>query len=356
MSVAVVTGSNGLIGAEAAAHFGGLGLDVVGIDNDMRSVFFGPEASTAWTRRRLEDTLGPAYRHHELDVRDRHAIDTLFRSYGAAIELVVHTASQPSHDWAAREPFTDFDINAVGTLNLLEATRLRAPEATFIFTSTNKVYGDTPNRLPLVELDTRWEVERGHTYYDGIREDMPIDHTLHSLFGASKVAADILVQEYGRYFGLRTACFRGGTLTGPHHSAAELHGFLAYLMRCLMTRKRYTVFGYKGKQVRDAIHSHDLISAFDSFFRSPRVAEVYNMGGGRFSNASVLEAIELSEEIAGERLDWTYEEANRIGDHIWWIGDNSRFESHYPDWKLDYDVRRILEEMYEANAERWRPR
>jgi CDP-paratose 2-epimerase len=355
VSVAVITGSNGLIGAESAAHFGGIGLDVVGIDNDMRSVFFGPEASTAWTRRRLEDTLGSAYRHHDLDVRDRDAIDALFRTHGAAIELVVHTAAQPSHDWAAREPFTDFDINAVGTLNLLESTRLRAPEATFIFTSTNKVYGDTPNRLPLVELDTRWEVERGHTYYDGIREDMSIDGTLHSLFGASKVAADVLVQEYGRYFGLRTACFRGGTLTGPHHSAAELHGFLAYVMRCVMTRKRYTVFGYKGKQVRDAIHSQDLIAAFDAFFRAPRFAEVYNIGGGRFSNASVLEAIELSEKIAGEPLDWTYEEANRIGDHIWWIGDNGRFESHYPDWKLEYDVRRILEEMYEANADRWRP-
>jgi CDP-paratose 2-epimerase len=355
MSVAVVTGSTGLIGAEAAAHFGGLGLNVVGIDNDMRSVFFGPEASTAWTRRRLEHTLGSAYRHYHLDVRDRDAIDALFRTHGREIELVIHTAAQPSHDWAAREPFTDFDINAVGTLNLLEATRLRAPEATFIFTSTNKVYGDTPNRLPLVELETRWELDPRHRYYDGIREDMSIDHTLHSLLGASKVAADVLVQEYGRYFGLRTACFRGGTLTGPHHSAAELHGFLAYVMRCVMTHKRYTVFGYKGKQVRDAIHSRDLISAFDAFFRAPRVAEVYNIGGGRFSNASVLEAIAFSEEIAGERLDWTYEDANRIGDHIWWIGDNGRFQSHYADWKLQYDVRRILEEMHEANADRWRP-
>jgi CDP-paratose 2-epimerase len=354
VSVAIVTGSTGLIGSEAAGHFGGLGLDVVGIDNDMRSVFFGPEASTAWTRQRLEETLGSGYRHQHLDVRDRDAIDRLFRMYGAAIELVVHTAAQPSHDWAAKEPFTDFDINAAGTLNLLEATRLSAPEAPFIFTSTNKVYGDTPNRLPLVELDTRWELQRDHTYYDGIREDMSVDHTLHSLFGASKLAADVLVQEYGRYFGLKTACFRGGTLTGPHHSAAELHGFLAYVMRCVMTRTRYRVFGYKGKQVRDAIHSRDLISAFDAFFRAPRVAEVYNIGGGRFSNASVLEAIALSEEIAGERLDWSYEEANRVGDHIWWIGDNGRFQAHYPEWKLEYDVRRILEEMHEANAERWR--
>jgi CDP-paratose 2-epimerase len=356
MSVAVITGSTGLIGAEAAAHFGTLGLEVVGIDNDMRSVFFGPDASTAWTRRRLEEALGPGYRHHDLDVRDRDAMDTIFRSHGSAIELVIHTAAQPSHDWAAKEPFTDFDINAGGTLNLLEATRLHAPDATFIFTSTNKVYGDTPNRLPLVEHNTRWELEPGHTYHDGIREDMSIDHTLHSLFGASKVAADILVQEYGRYFGMRTACFRGGTLTGPHHSAAELHGFLAYVMRCVMTGKPYRVFGYKGKQVRDAIHSHDLIAAFDAFFRAPRVAEVYNIGGGRFSNASVLEAIALSEEIAGRSLEWNYEEANRIGDHIWWIGDNGRFQSHYPGWKLEYDVRRILQEMYEANAERWRPR
>ncbi len=354
MSVVVITGSTGLIGAEAAEHFGKLGLEVVGIDNDMRRVFFGPEASTAWNRARLERTLGAHYRHCDTDVRDREAILALFAEYGAATELVIHAAAQPSHDWAAREPFTDFDINAVGTLNVLEATRMHAPDATFIFTSTNKVYGDTPNSLPLVELETRWEVEPTHTYYDGIREDMPIDHTLHSLFGASKVAADVLVQEYGRYFGMRTACFRGGTLTGPHHSAAELHGFLAYVMRCVMAGKPYTVYGYKGKQVRDAIHSQDLIAAFEQFFRAPRVAELYNIGGGRYSNASVLEAITLSEQIAGEELDWTYDEANRIGDHIWWIGDNSYFQSHYPEWKLEYDVRRILEEMHEANADRWR--
>ena len=355
MSVAVITGSTGLIGAEAAAHFGEAGLEIIGIDNDMRSVFFGLDGSTAWTRQRLESSLGANYAHQDLDVRDRESIDALFRRHGSAIELVIHCAAQPSHDWAAREPFTDFDINATGTLNLLEATRLHAPGATFIFTSTNKVYGDTPNSLPLVELDTRWEVDPKHTYYGGIREDMSIDHTLHSLFGASKVAADVLVQEYGRYFGLRTACFRGGTLTGPHHSAAELHGFLAYVMRCVMSRRPYTIFGYKGKQVRDAIHSHDLIAAFDAFVKAPRVAEVYNIGGGRFSNASVLEAIALSEEIAGEQLEWRYEEANRIGDHIWWIGDNARFQSHYPEWALAYDVRRILKEMHEANAERWRP-
>jgi CDP-paratose 2-epimerase len=355
VSVAVITGSTGLIGAEAALHFGDSGLEVVGIDNDMRSVFFGPDASTAWSRSLLERSLGRRYRHEHVDVRDRDAILAIFARYGTAIELVVHAAAQPSHDWAAREPFTDFDINAVGTLNVLEAARLHAPEAAFVFTSTNKVYGDRPNSLPLVELETRWEIDPQHTYAGGVREDMSIDETLHSLFGASKVAADVVVQEYGRYFGMRTACFRGGTLTGPYHSAAELHGFLAYVMRCVMTRKPYTVYGYKGKQVRDAIHSRDLIKAFDAFFRAPRSAEVYNIGGGRFSNASVLEAIRMSEEIAGEELVWTYEDAHRIGDHIWWIGDNGRFESHYPGWELEYDVQRILVEIYETNAERWRP-
>jgi CDP-paratose 2-epimerase len=353
MSVAVITGSNGLIGSEAAIHFGSLGLDVIGVDNDMRKTFFGPDGSTLWNRRRVQKRLGKKYIHNDDDVRDRHAMRDLFARYGTSIDLVVHTAAQPSHDWAAREPFVDFDINAVGTLNLLEATRLHSPDATFIFTSTNKVYGDRPNQLPLVEEETRWEIARDHPYWSGIREDMSIDDSLHSLFGASKVAADVLVQEYGRYFGLRTACFRGGTLTGPNHSAAELHGFLAYVMRCVMTGRPYTVFGYKGKQVRDAIHSEDLIHAFDAFFRGPRVAEVYNIGGGRFSNASVIESIELAQEIAGEELQWTYKEENRIGDHIWWIGDNGRFESHFPDWKLEYDVRRILSEIHDANVDRW---
>ena len=352
-NVALITGASGLIGSEAAVFFGGLGYDVVGVDNDMRSVFFGPDGSTQWNRGRVEKVLGAGYVHHNLDIRDRDAILALFRRYGKAIGLVVHTAAQPSHDWAAREPFVDFDINAVGTLNMLEGTRLHAGEVPFIFTSTNKVYGDTPNRLPLVELPTRWEIEEGHDYENGIREDMSIDRSLHSIFGASKVAADILVQEYGRYYGLPTACFRGGTLTGPNHSAAELHGFLAYVMRCAISGRPYTVYGYKGKQVRDAIHSHDLIRAFDEFARAPRVGEVYNIGGGRFSNTSVLEAIEIAQEISGRELEWSYEETNRIGDHIWWIGDNGRFAAHYPEWRLAYDVRRILEEIHDANVERW---
>jgi CDP-paratose 2-epimerase len=353
VSVVVITGSSGLIGSEAAIYFGDLGLDVVGLDNDMRQVFFGPDASTDWNRHRVQEALGKRYVHRDLDIRDRGAILDIFRRYGSDIELVIHAAAQPSHDWAAREPFVDFDINAVGTLNLLEGARRHAEQATFVFCSTNKVYGDRPNSLPLRELDTRWEIESDHTYWNGIREDMSIDHCLHSLFGASKAAADILVQEYGRYFGLRTACFRGGTLTGPRHSAAELHGFLAYVMRCVMTGTPYTVYGYKGKQVRDAIHSEDLIRAFHEFWKAPRVAEVYNIGGGRYSNASVIEAIELSQEIHGEELEWTYQEANRIGDHIWWIGDNGRFEEHYPEWKLEYDVRRILEEIRDANRDRW---
>lgn len=353
MSVVVVTGSAGLVGAEAARAFAGLGHDVVGIDNDMRRVFFGDEASTAWNAEELQRALGARYHHESLDIRDREAIARLFERYARDIVLVLHAAAQPSHDWAATDPLIDFDINAVGTANLLEATRRAAPESVFIFTSTNKVYGDRPNELPLHELETRWEIDPAHTYAGGIREDMPIDACLHSVFGASKVAADVLVQEYGRYFGMRTACFRGGTLTGPGHSATELHGFLAYVMRCTISETPYTVYGYKGKQVRDAIHSQDLIGAFRAFFEAPRVAEVYNIGGGRFSHCSVLEAIDRCQEIAGTKLEWSYSDRNRVGDHIWWVGDNGRFRSHYPAWRQEYDVDRILKEIHEVNRARW---
>lgn len=352
MTIAVITGSCGLIGSEATRHFANLGYEVVGIDNGMRAHFFGSGASTDWQRESLLKALGDSYRHFDADIRDNGKIESIFRQYGSNIGLVIHTAAQPSHDWAAREPHTDFSVNASGTLNLLEATRRHAPDAVFIFTSTNKVYGDTPNRLPLVELEKRWEIEPGHRYANGIAEDMSIDQTLHSLFGASKVAADVLVQEYGRYFGMKTACFRGGCLTGPNHSGAELHGFLAYLMKCVITGTPYKVYGYKGKQVRDNIHSHDLIRAFEEFAKNPRSAEVYNIGGGRFSNCSMLEAIELSQRIARRELDFSYTDDNRIGDHIWWISDNGRFASHYPNWRLEYSIERILQEIYEAQVER----
>ena len=352
MSVAIITGSAGLIGSEAARHFAALGLDVVGIDNDMRRAFFGDEASTRWQRERLESELA-RYRHEDIDIRDAAALDRLFAQHKSEIVLVVHAAAQPSHDWAARDPQTDFAVNATGTLNVLEATRAHCPEAVVIFTSTNKVYGDLPNRLPLVELDTRWEIDPSHPYAAGIPESMSIDQSLHSLFGASKVAADVLVQEYGRYFGLRTACFRGGCLTGPGHAGTQLHGFLAYLMMCTVTGRPYTVFGYGGKQVRDNIHARDLIRAFQAFFEAPRVGEVYNIGGGRDSNCSMREAIDLCQSITGRELDVTYSNEARTGDHMWYVSDLARFRSHYPGWSITYDVPAILREIAEQGSERW---
>lgn len=348
-----MTGAAGLIGSEAARHFCDTGMTVVGIDNDMRKVFFGEEASTHWQRNRLESELGDRYIHVDADIRDANAMDELFKKYRDDIELIVHTAAQPSHDWAARDPQMDFTVNANGTLNLLQSTRNFAHEATFIFTSTNKVYGDTPNRLPLEETETRWEIDSQHSYANGIAEDMSIDNCMHSLFGASKVAADILVQEYGRYFDMKTASFRGGCLTGPNHSGTQLHGFLAYLMKCTMTGTPYTVFGYKGKQVRDNIHSYDLIQAFDHFHRSPRCGEVYNIGGSRFSHCSMLEAIKICEEISGRELSYTYADDNRMGDHIWYVSDVSKFQSHYPDWKLTLNVQDILQQIYDYNVDRW---
>ncbi len=352
MSVAVITGSAGLIGSEAVRYFAGLGMQVVGIDNDMRGVFFGAEASTRWNRQRLEREV-PGYQHHDLDIRDYAAIEAVFAQYGSDITLVIHTAAQPSHDWAARDPFADFSVNATGTLNMLQATRQYSPDAAFIFTSTNKVYGDRPNELPLIELAERWEIDPAHPYVGGIPEDMSIDQSKHSLFGASKVAADVLVQEYGRYFGMKTVAFRGGCLTGPSHSGTQLHGFLAYLMKCAATGTPYTVFGYKGKQVRDNIHSADLIAAFAAFYAQPRSGEVYNIGGGRESNCSMLEAIALCEEITGRKLKYSYSDDARSGDHIWYVSDLTKFKSHYPQWGITYDVPRILTEMHELNQERW---
>ena len=352
MSIAIITGAAGLVGSEAALFFANKGFDVVGIDNDMRRYFFGEDGSTAWRRVRLEQTVR-GYQHVSADIRDEASMTAVFGKYGRNVALVIHAAAQPSHDWAAREPITDFTVNANGTLVALEMTRRHCPDAAFIFTSTNKVYGDTPNRLPLVERETRWAVEPGHAFADhGIDESMSIDATMHSVFGASKVAADVMVQEYGRYFDMKTACFRGGCLTGPGHSGAELHGFLSYLMKCAVTGRPYTVFGYKGKQVRDNIHSFDLVNAFWHFFQAPRSGEVYNIGGGPQSNCSMLEAIALAERLTGRPMTWSYSDVNRAGDHIWWVSDIRRFAQHYPGWSLTYSLERTLEEIHNDMTER----
>ncbi|MDX2189706.1 MAG: NAD-dependent epimerase/dehydratase family protein [Bacteroidota bacterium] len=350
MKVAIITGSAGLIGSESVGFFADKFDVVVGVDNNLRQYFFGNDGNTEWNKNKLIEKY-PNYRHETADIRDFDAIKKIFQKYQSDISLVLHTAAQPSHDWAAKEPFTDFTVNANGTLNLLEATRQFAPDAVFIFTSTNKVYGDNPNYLPLVELDTRWEIDTNHPYYkNGIDEMMSIDQTKHSLFGASKVAADILVQEYGRYFNLKTAVFRGGCLTGPNHSGAKLHGFLSYLMKCAVTGEPYTIFGYKGKQVRDNIHSWDLVNMFWHFYQNPKIGEVYNAGGGRHSNCSMAEAISMSEKITGKKMNWSYSEANRIGDHIWWISDVSKFKSHYPQWTWKYGIEDILSQICEATV------
>ena len=345
MKTIIITGSAGLIGSESVKFFHEKGFNVVGIDNDMRAYFFGQEASTAWVTESLKSTFNN-YQHFNIDIRDYEGLEIIFKEYSGEIEGVIHTAAQPSHDWAAKEPLTDFSINANGTLNLLELSRKYCENAVFIFTSTNKVYGDLPNYLPLVEEESRWEIDKNHKFYlFGIDESMSIDNSKHSLFGASKVAADVLVQEYGKYFGMKTVIFRGGCLTGPAHSGAELHGFLAYLVLCAVHNKDYTVFGYKGKQVRDNIHSKDLIQAFWNFFQKPRFGEVYNMGGSRYSNVSMLEAINLIKEISGYQLNYKVSNQARIGDHIWYISDVRKFQSHYPQWKYTYDIKKILTEM-----------
>src|SRR4051812_36752248 len=341
MKSCLITGSAGLIGAEAVRFFSSKGYRVLGIDNDMRREFFGDEASTDWSRRDLE-AKHPDYAHFAIDIRDRGRIEALFDEYGSDIEVVVHTAAQPSHDWAAKDLHTDFTVNANGTLTLLEATRKSCPEARFVFTSTNKVYGDNPNSLPLVELETRWEVDPSHPYYArGIDEGLSVDQTKHSLFGVSKLAADAMVQEYGRYFGMNTVCFRGGCLTGPGHSGTMMHGFLSYLVKCALNGSPYTIFGYRGKQVRDNLHSLDLVRMFWHYHQAPRPGEVYNAGGGRFSNCSILEAIELIEKRTGKKPNLIYDENARIGDHIWYVSDTRRFRSHYPGWSQEYSVPRI---------------
>ena len=352
MDIAIVTGSLGLVGSESVRFLTASGLKVIGVDNDMRREFFGDDASTKWNCKVLEEEC-PGYVHYFNDIRSESDMERIYSEYNQDIKLVIHAAAQPSHDWAKQAPVMDFTVNANGTLNMLQMTQKFCADAVFIYLSTNKVYGDLANTLPLVEYETRWELESAHQFYErGIDESMSIDHSTHSLFGVSKVAADLLVQEYGRNFGLKTACFRGGCLTGPLHSGTKLHGFLSYLMICAMKKQKYTVIGYKGKQVRDNIHSKDLVEALYTFYKKPASGKVYNMGGGRFSNCSILEAIDLCEEITGNKMQWSYEEENRIGDHIWWISDCSRFQNDFPEWKHQLDIKYILEEIHEGLRQR----
>ena len=352
MNIAIVTGSSGLIGGESVEFFTKQFDMVIGIDNNLRSYFFGADGSTTWNKNRLEEKYSN-FKSYDIEIRNYENLETVFKEFGKDIKLIIHAAAQPSHDWAAKEPLTDFGVNAVGTLNMLELTRLNCPEAVFIFTSTNKVYGDTPNFLPLVELDKRWEIAEDHAFFQyGIDETMSIDQTKHSVFGASKVAADVMVQEYGKYFGMKTAVFRGGCLTGPNHSGAQLHGFLAYLMKCAISENHYTIFGYQGKQVRDNIHSSDLVNMFWHFYQNPRQGEVYNAGGGRFANCSMLEAIDWCEKITGNKMSYSYSETNRIGDHIWYISDVNKFKSHYPTWDWKYNLEATLVEMHDKMNER----
>lgn len=340
----LVSGSSGLIGSEAVTYFDRKDHEVHGFDNNMRQQFFGPQGDTRWNLERLE-TVTNGFVHHEIDIRDRDGVFGFFVEQ--PVDMIIHCAAQPSHDKAREIPLDDFDVNAVGTINLLEATRRFSPEAVFIHMSTNKVYGDAPNELPLVEKETRWDYAREEDY-NGIDEECRIDRCLHSLFGASKAAADLVAQEYGRYFGLKVGVFRGGCLTGPAHSGVELHGFLSYLIHVAVTGKPYRIFGYKGKQVRDQIHSQDVIRAFEAFATDPRPGEVYNLGGGRENAASVLECIELIREIGGYEIDWSYEESNRIGDHICYMSDLRKLRSHYPSWSIEHDLRSIVGEMIEA--------
>ena len=352
MKIAIITGSAGLIGSQACDFFSNKGYKIIGIDNDMRAYFFGEGSSTKDSLESLKSKINE-YEHYNIDIRDYQKLNEVFSKYSSNIDIVIHTAAQPSHDWAANEPLTDFGINATGTMNMLEVTRLNCPKATFIFTSTNKVYGDTPNYLDLIETDTRWELNKETFKYNhclgsdaSINENMSIDNTKHSVFGASKVAADVMCQEYGKYFNMNVGIFRGGCLTGPNHAGAELHGFLSYLVKCIVNNKPYTIFGYKGKQVRDNIHSWDLVNMFWEFHQNPKQGEVYNAGGGRDNSTSILEAIDTINRIAGTNWsNYTISEQNRIGDHIWYISDLRKFRTHYPNWNITIDLEETIRQM-----------
>tara|TARA_B100000029_G_scaffold450621_1_gene474671 strand:- start:218 stop:1270 length:1053 start_codon:yes stop_codon:yes gene_type:complete len=341
----IVTGSTGLIGSATCEYYLNKRINVLGIDNDLRRYFFGKDGSNKWKEKKLKKNK--YYYHLSIDIRNKHKIIKIFKKYKNKIKAIIHAAAQPSHDWAAKEPFTDFEINANGTLNLLEAFRLYCPRATFVFTSTNKVYGDRPNFLPLIEKKLRYEIKKNHKYYKkGIDEKMSLDRTTHSLFGASKLSADLLVQEYGRYFNLNTVSFRGGCLTGENHSGARLHGFLSFLVKSIVHKKKYFIFGYKGKQIRDNIHSLDVVKAFDEFIKKPKSGgRVYNIGGGRQNSCSILEAIKLIEKISKRKCKYKILKQNRIGDHLWWITDNSKFKKDYPNWKVEISLIKSLKQM-----------
>ncbi len=348
----LITGSDGLIGSECVEFFSQLGFSILGLDNNFRKKFFGEDASVLWNRRRLKK-MYPNYNHFNIDVSNQDRISKFFNEFSNQIELIIHCAAQPSHDWAARDPILDYKINAIGTLNLLENSRNYCYDTPFIFTSTNKVYGDNPNKINLIETKKRYSPIKDSKYINGINEDFSIDHTLHSLFGSSKLSADIMVQEYGKYFDMHTVSFRGGCLTGPNHSGTVLHGFLSYLMKSTVQGNKYTIYGYKGKQVRDNIHSKDLVNAFYEFYKKPKTGEVYNIGGGTENNCSMLEAIEICENITGRNLNYEYLDQNRKGDHKWYVSDLSKFKKDYPNWKQNYTIDQMLEEIFIENKKRW---
>ena len=344
MKIALITGSCGLVGSESAIFFSKRKFKIIGIDNNFRKFFFGKDGDISWIKTKLKKEI-KNYEHYNTDIRNFKKLEKVFKKYRNKINLIIHAAAQPSHDWAKNKPYIDFDINAKGTLNLLELTRLYCPNAPFLFMSTNKVYGNNPNKLPLIEKKTRWEIKNNHKFKNGIDESMSIDNCTHSFFGSSKAYADLIVQEYGKNVGLKTACFRAGCITGPNHSGAKLHGFLSYLVKTAVTKKKYAIIGYKGKQVRDNIHSSDLVQCFWEFYKKPRHGEVYNVGGCRFSNCSIIEAINFLIKKTNVKITKKYNKKNRVGDHIWYISNMKKFKNHYPNWKQKFTNKKILEEL-----------
>ena len=346
MSLAIITGSTGLVGSEAVNFFHDKGFDIIGIDNNLRKSFFGKESSTVWVKSQLIKR-NKNFKNYHIDIRNFNGLENIFKKYSKKISVIIHCAAQPSHDYGKNYPFLDFHVNATGTLNLLELTKKYSPNAPFIFMSTNKVYGDNPNKLNIIEEKTRWELNKKDKNYKGIKENFSIDNSTHSFFGVSKTYADLIVQEYGKNVGLKTVCFRGGCITGPNHSGATLHGFLSYLVKASLKINKYNLIGYKGKQVRDNLHSFDLVNCFWQFYKKPRFGEVYNIGGGRYSNCSIIEALDLIEEIAKIKVKRKILKSPRVGDHIWYISDTSKFKKHYPKWKQKYNTKKILKELIE---------